>query len=113
MDKTIDSLFWIIFAGIAAYFVFRMIRYGGFKAAMFGANIERTAGEVIGLSHPPVSSVLKVHILGGADPEKAVGLEFVAKSIASYQMLPLTLSSNECRKLISLLQSATQGSQAP
>ena len=109
MDKVIDNLFWIVFAGIAAYFVFRMFRYGGFKAAMFGASIERTVGEVTGLAHPLVSTVLKVHVLCGADPEKAVGLEFVAKGIASYQMLPLTLSSSESKKLISLLQSATGG----
>jgi hypothetical protein len=106
MHQLFDNLFWVFFVGIAGYFMFRMVRYGGFKAAMFGAGIERTVGEVAGLRHPPVSSVLKVHVLGGGDPEKAVGLEFVAKSIASYQMFPFTLSSGEARKLISLLQNA-------
>ena len=106
MNWSFDSFFWLIFVGMAGYFLFRMYRYGGFKAAMFGASIERTVGEVVGLRHPPVSSVLKVHVLGGGEPEKAVGLEFVAKSVASYQMLPLTLSSSEAKKLVSLLQSA-------
>src|SRR5512139_2933229 len=106
MQTLFDNLFWLVFFGIAGYFVFRMFRYGGFKAAMFGANIQRTVGEVAGLAHPPVSSVLRVHVLGGGNPDKAVGLEFVAKSFASYQMLPLTLSSSEARRLASLLREA-------
>jgi len=110
MHLVFENLFWVIFLGIAGFFVFRMLRYGGFRAAMFGASIQRTVGEVAGLSHPPVSSVLKIHILGGGDPEKVVGPEFVAKSFASYQMLPLTLSSSEAEKLVTLLQEATHHS---
>lgn len=106
MHSLFENLFWVVFVGIGGYFIFRMFRYGGFKAAMFGASIQRTVGEVAGLAHPPVSSVLKVHVLDGGNPEKAVGLEFVAKSFASYQMLPLTLSSGEAKRLASLLQEA-------
>ncbi len=106
MQLLFDNLFWIVFVGFAGYFIFKMIRHGGFKAAMFGAGIQRTVGEVSGLAHPPVSSVLKVHVLGGGNPEKAVGLEFVAKSFAGYQMLPLTLSSSEAQRLAVLLQKA-------
>lgn len=106
MQSLFDNLFWLIFVGIAGFFIFRMFRYGGFKAAMFGASIQRTVGEVAGLSLPPVSSALKVHVLAGGNPEKAVGLEFVSKSFASYQMTPLTLSSSEAKRLVSLLHEA-------
>ncbi len=108
MQSLFDNFFWVVFAGIAGYFIFRMLRYGGFRAAMFGAKIQRTVGEVAGVAHPPVSSVLKVHVLAES-PEKAVGLEFVARSFASYQMVPLTLSSGEAKKLVALLQEAAGG----
>lgn len=108
MQWLIENLFWVAFLGIAGFFVFRMARYGGFKAAMFGATIEKTLGEVEGYPQPPVSTLLKIHILGGGSPEKAVGLEFVAKSFASYQMLPITLSASETKKLVSLLQAAVE-----
>lgn len=49
---------------------------------------------------------VKVHRLGGSSPERAIGLEFVAKSLASYQMLPVTLSRAEAQKLSKLLQTA-------
>lgn len=52
---------------------------------------------------------VKVHRLSGGSSEKAIDLEFVAKSFASYQMLPVTLSAAEARKLSQLLQTALTG----
>lgn len=74
---------------------------------MFGAPIERTIGEVAGGGVKLMTIAVKVHTLGGGAPDKAIGLEFVAKSFASYQMMPVTLSSSEAKKLATLLQSAT------
>ena len=74
---------------------------------MFGAGIRLTVGEVKGKGWSLMSekTTLKVHVLDAA-PEKAVGLEFVAKSIASYQMTPFSMSATEARKLIAHLQAA-------
>lgn len=101
-----ENLFWFFFLGIVGYFIFRMARYGGFKAAMFGAKIEKTLGEVEGRRQTLMSLRLKVHLLEGNPSEKAVGLELVAKGVASYQMMPITLSAAEAKKLVALLQSA-------
>ncbi|WP_157572106.1 hypothetical protein [Hydrogenophaga taeniospiralis] len=106
MNWLIENLFWIPFLVIPGYLLFRMIRYGGVKAAMFGAKIEKTLGEVEGHPQRPVSLRLKVHVLDGGSSDKAVGLELIAKSFASYQMMPVTLSVVEAKKLSSLLQSA-------
>jgi hypothetical protein len=106
MDWLTENLFWVFFLGIIGYFIFRMVRYGGFRAAMFGAKIEKTLGEVEGHRQPLMSLRLKVHLLEGNPSEKAVGLELVAKSVASYQMMPITLSTAEAKKLVLLLQSA-------
>ena len=55
-----------------------------------------------------ISSTVKVHVLGGAEPEKAVGLELVAKTLASYQMHRLTLSVLETNRLIEMLREAVR-----
>jgi hypothetical protein len=52
---------------------------------------------------------VKVHVLAGNSPDKTVGLEFVARSFASYRMMPVSLSKMEARKLIMLLETACQG----
>ncbi len=85
-------------------FIRRIIKFGGLKAALFGAKIERTIGEVSG-SKAMIKTVLKVHSLR-AESDKTVALEIVSTSLASYQMLPITLSTSETRKLIDLLETA-------
>jgi hypothetical protein len=55
-----------------------------------------------------VSTGLKVHVLGNP-PDRAVGIEFVAKSVASYQMIPIALSVSDAKSLIGLLQTAVSG----
>lgn len=105
-ENVATYLFWAVFAAIALSFLYRIIKHGGFKAAMFGADITRTVGEVECAKQSMGSMVLRVHILGGGPSERAVGLEIVSKSIGSYHMLPVALSAAEARKLITLLQTA-------
>jgi hypothetical protein len=102
---TPSLIFFAALAAIAGYLVFRFVKFGGIKAALFGARIERTVGEAVGSGGKIIKSVVRVHVLDGG-PDKAVGLEFVAKSFVSYQMLPLSLSENEARNLIRLLENA-------
>src|SRR5260221_14091651 len=108
MDFEPESLFFIVFAAVIGYFGYRMIRYGGLKAAMFGARIDHTVGEVRAEKQGPMSVALKVHALRRDDSEKLIGIELVAKSFASYQMVPITLSVNQAQQLASLLQNATR-----
>jgi hypothetical protein len=111
-ENTFQYLFFAMFALVAGSFIFRIIKHGGLKAAMFGAPISRTVGEVQGGGVKFMNITVKVHTLGGGSTEKAIGLEFVAKSVASYQMMPVTLSATEAKKLATLLQVATSGSSA-
>ena len=108
-ETAFNYLFWTVFALVALTFLYRIVKHGGFKGAMFGADIARTVGEVECAKQSMVSSVIKVHVLGGSASERAVGLEIVAKSIGSYQMFPVALSAAEARKLSALLQTATGG----
>jgi hypothetical protein len=103
-------IFFAFFAFVVGSFIYRIFKNGGFKAAMFGAPIIRTVGEVSASRSSRLLNVaVKVHILGGNSPDKTVGLEFVATSFASYQMMPVSLSTVEAKKLIMLLESATSG----
>jgi len=108
MDSGFEVLFFAVFAAVIGFFVYRMFRHGGFKAAMFGARIDRTVGEVSGEKQGPVGVALKVHILRREATEKLVGIEFVAKSFASYQMMPITLSASQAQQLASLLNEAVR-----
>ncbi|MEW5771592.1 MAG: hypothetical protein AB1831_14665 [Pseudomonadota bacterium] len=111
LENNFEYIFFAIFAFVAGSFVFKIIKNGGFKAAMFGAPIARTVGEVEGSGTKLMNIKVKVHTLGGSQ-DKAIGLEFVAKSVGSYQMLPVTLSASEAKKLTTLLQAATSDSNA-
>ena len=103
---TPSLIFLAALTAIAGYLAFRFIKFGGIKAAMFGARIEHTVGEAAGSGGKKIiKSIVRVHVLDGG-PDKAVGLEFVAKSFVSYQMLPLALSEREARNLIRFLENA-------
>lgn len=103
-------IFLIVFALVAGRFLLKVLKMGGFKAAMFGAPIERTIGEVSCTTSRLMSMTLRVHALAGGDTDRKVGLELVTKSFASYQMMPASLSATEAKELIQLLQSATRTS---
>lgn len=105
--------FTIVFIAVAmlvvCFFFYRMIRHGGFKAAMFGARIDRTVGEVAGEKQGGLVSVtVRVHILRREPAEKLVGIEFLAKSVASYQMMPVTLSESQAKSLAVLIDEAVR-----
>ncbi|MCZ4307020.1 hypothetical protein O4G98_19980 [Zoogloeaceae bacterium G21618-S1] len=110
IDFFLDNPFWIFVALVIATFVWKMVRHGGFRAAMFGSSIERTVGEVNGEPSSLHSFTVKIHKLSGASEGKAVGLELVSKSIASYQILPVTLSAQTARELSELLRTAAGSS---
>lgn len=99
-------IFFALFTAFIGYFIYRMIKHGGFKGAMFGAGIKHTLGEVSGSGPKMMSTLVRVHELDGASSEKKVGVEFVAKSVGSYQMMPISLSANEARDLAKMLNDA-------
>lgn len=107
LDDVFPYFFALVFVLIAASFLFKFFKHGSFKGAMFGSAIDRTVGEVIVDRGTMVTTLLRVHVLSGdAASGTTVGVEFVAKSFASYQMLPFSLTKDEARTLIGLLESA-------
>src|SRR5262245_10561701 len=106
MDLSPGTLFFIAFAAMVGSFVYRMIRIGVLKDAIFGARIESTVGEVRSESQGFMNVALKVHALRLENSEKRVGIELVAKTFLSYQMTPITLSVHQAEQLASFLHDA-------
>jgi hypothetical protein len=107
MGVNFEYLFLGLFVAIAGYFVFNLIRHKGLKGALFGGRIAETFGEVPGTKQGPVSVSLKVHAVASPDhPTPDGGLELVARSFASYQMMPIRLQRAEAQELLRLLQAA-------
>ncbi len=101
--------FWGLFILAIGRILFKIIQKGGFRAALFGAQIEQTIGE-IEAAHSKMQSIrVKVHRLKDESPERAVGLELITKSFANYHMFPLAISVEETRKLIGLLELSISG----
>jgi hypothetical protein len=105
MDNLVTIAFFAVFAVVLGRILVNIFKHGGLKGALFGAPIARTVGEVSAAGRGPVRATLKVHVLGGPGAS-SIGLEFAAKSFASYQMMPATLSADDARKLASLLEAA-------
>ncbi len=98
-----------MFALVVGSFLFKVIKYRGLKGVLFGAPIQHTIGEVTGKGTSLMNVSVKVHTFENKDNEREVGLEFVAKSFASYRMMPIKLSATDAKWLASLLQSAAEG----
>lgn len=92
--------------GLAGYFFVRILRRGGIKAALFGAPIEHTIGEVEAHDLKLMRIILRVHKLSSSDRDKAVALEVTAKGFLSYNMTPVTLSVAQAQNLVNLLNQA-------
>ena len=94
--------------GVLGYYAYRTIRYKGFKAGIFGAEIVETIGEISGPHEGIMGSVsLKVHTLSSTDTwQGLVGLERVRRSTLFHNMALMKLERSEARKLISLLERA-------
>jgi hypothetical protein len=108
IDSLFDKVFWIIFLAVVGTFAWKIWKNGGFRGAMFGSRVERLIGEVAGERAALHGMKIKVHKLAGTDGKGTIGVELVAKSFASYQMTPVTLSRDAALQLAALLHAAAQ-----
>ena len=113
-----DSVFVAVFVAICALAIFfvvalvlKIIRKGGFKAALFGAPIQNTVGEIKGANHFWTRTSVKVHRLNSISPDTAVGLEIVGRTFGSFQLIPVSLSAQQAKELAILLTSAADTAQ--
>lgn len=105
MDFQSDYVIIAVIALIAVTVFMYVIRHGGFKGALFGAGIKNTVGEVLINNSRWTKFTIRIHNLDSA-PDRAVGVELVAKSAGSYHVTPVAMSKSETRNLIELLDKA-------
>lgn len=81
-----------------------------FKSQLFDGDIDRTIGEVSGTGRGLVKTLIKVHTIRKKDNpnENYIGIELVAKSFLSYQMMPITLPRSEADTLIQMVKNALE-----
>lgn len=102
-----DFVFLAVFACVAGYVVFSMVRHGGFRGMLFGARVLSSVGEVKCSKRGLMSQKLKVHVLHSDDPATpAVGLEVTSSAPGSWSTSPIKLSGADVRELITLLERA-------
>lgn len=89
---------------IGGAFLFKVVKHGGLRAALYGAPVGRQIGELTlpGASAP--ARVIRVRVLHGTD--KQVGIELAAKGPFSYSFLPIAFSRADARKLSEWLAQA-------
>lgn len=75
------------------------------KSQILGGKIRKTIGSVTGRECGLVKTEIKVHIIedNKSGTGESICIELTAKSALSYQMLPITLSEQEIKNLINLL----------
>lgn len=93
----LDQFFWLPPVAFAAFFLFRLIKYGGFRGMLYGSTVLRTVGEVELTRTFGLTTSLRVLVLENGK----VVLEY---SGGSNRGIPL--SADHTEKLISLLQQA-------
>jgi hypothetical protein len=103
-----DLIFYAIFGSVLAYFAYSVVRHRGFKAAMFGAKIVSSVGQVSVKRRGLISQKLRVHILGGGAADRAVGLELSSSAPGAWSMTPISLSVSEAAELVALLEEALE-----
>lgn len=101
-----DWMFFALGIAVVAYMLFKLIKYGTFKNALFGARITKTFGAVTG-KKLGVTNVIKIHALD-EDGNGEIGLEIVSKSFGSWQMQPVNISKEDARKLSQYLEAAAR-----
>lgn len=103
---------WALGALAAGNFVYQAFRNHGLKGAIFGAPIGRTVGEIDLGKSGPMSTKLKIHTLKSNElGTPTVGIELVNRSVASYHMMPIRLTTEQAVVLKELLSQAAAESR--
>lgn len=82
----------------------RIRRRGGVAGVLVGSDIERTIDRVEAHGSGMSSGEMRVHCFVDAPPDRAVGLELVLRTAASYNSMTAGLSAAQARDLATMLR---------
>ena len=98
----LEYLFWVPFAVIPAIILFRILKYGGIRGALYGAAVARTIGEIELTRKMGLALMLRVHVL----ENDQIVIEQSSRGTLSSSISGIPLNNSETDKLIALLQQA-------
>ena len=94
-----EYLPYIAIGAVFVYLAFQVVSKGGVKAALLGAGIANTLGEIQLSTKGVRSDLLRVHSLKDGN----VGLERTMKAAFGFSTTTITLSPDQARTLSKLL----------
>ena len=100
--EALDNFFWVPFVAIGAFILYRFIKYGGFRGALYGSTVTRTVGEVELTRSLGASTTLRVHVLENGQ----IILEQSSRALVAASVSGMPLTAAQADALISLLQQA-------
>ncbi|HEY7895902.1 MAG TPA: hypothetical protein VIC24_13465 [Gemmatimonadaceae bacterium] len=106
-------LFFALFAVAVGWALYKILRYRGWRGALFGAPVLSTVGELELPRRGMLKTRLKVHRIDGRAKGVDVGLEITVSTVGSWQALPVSLSVADARRLAEMLDRAASQAASP
>jgi hypothetical protein len=98
-----EGLFFVVFAGVAGFFLFRFIKYGGLRGALYGSRIARTLDEIDLGRAAGTTTTLRVHLLENGN----VVVEHSSRALLGASIQGFPMNRENANRLVSLLKEAT------
>ncbi len=98
-----DALFYIPFLAFVAFFLFRLLKHGGLRGAMYGSKVARTIGEIDLGRRSGAHTTLRVHLLENGE----VVVEQSMRAMLGASIQGAQMSKEHAKALLTLLKVAT------
>ena len=96
------TLFFVVFGTFVVYFLYRFIKYGGLRGALYGSAIARTVGEVELERSSGMTTTLRIHVL----EDGRIVLEISSRAMLAAKLQGYPMSADNTQQLIAMLQQA-------
>jgi hypothetical protein len=100
--EVLDNYFWVPFAALAAFFLYRILKHGSLRGMLYGSAVARTIGEVDLGRRMGATTTLRIHVLENGQ----IVLEQSSRAALGASLSGMPLSTAEADRLIALLQQA-------
>lgn len=100
-----DRVFWIPFAALAVFFVYRWFKFRGLRGMLYGSAVARTVGEFELAQAAGDVTILRVQVL----EDGRIVLEYSTREALGASVGGTPLSTADADRLIALLQQARSG----
>lgn len=97
-----ETLFGVVFAAVAGFFLYRFFKYGGLRGALYGSAVARTVGEVKLERASGATTTLRVHVLENG----RIILEVSSRAMLAAALHGYPMTTDNTDRLIALLQQA-------